>query len=151
RDAEIDMRDADIVLCEGLYAIADRTDLGNFREFMDFAIYLDADPKHAESWDYQRERQKSNARSEQNMVHHWKEGEYPDWKENIYPSKKNADYVVWFDQDHHMTVTRQQQKPAESASATAGPGRTASIFTAMIDGISPVVAQFGRGHFEQRL
>jgi uridine kinase len=102
----IDVSGIDVIIFEGLYAIANTQRLGNLREFIDLPIYLSAGLDDIKEWRYEQEREKSHPRTPEQMDRHWTEGILPDLINNIAPSIKNARFVIEVESDHSFIIER---------------------------------------------
>ena len=101
----IDLEGIDTVIFEGLYALSRESSLGNWMEFVDLPLYMEADRELIYGWRWGRElAKKTLAREKEKFDHYWQYDLMPDFRSNILPSRVNASFILTADPDHRLTV-----------------------------------------------
>lgn len=103
RSVEIlDLRDADVVLFEGMYALSD-TDQIRLRPYLALGIYMETTTENICQWKWEREHKKSIPRTKEQFEDHMSLV-FDDFIRFVYPTKRNADWVVFADDHHALTL-----------------------------------------------
>jgi uridine kinase len=105
-EGEINLQNIDVLIFEGVYAITSDSELANLLKYINFPIYLDADPSYIKKWRWEQELQTravSERRSRKELEDSW-ELTLKDLVRNIYPSINNAKIVIYININHKMKV-----------------------------------------------
>ncbi len=104
----LDLREVDLLLFEGLYALCTQEPL-HFFSYCAIGIYLEADEADISSWKWQREMKKASPRSPEQFVKHM-EDIFSDFHQNVSPSKENATFILYKNSEHQYKLALQHKK-----------------------------------------
>ncbi len=105
-DWTISFEGYDTFIFDGLYSINNEGRLGNFLEYIDLPIYMDADMVDIQRWRFEQEKQKAYPRTDEQMERHWKEGIFSDTHRNVMPSKANTRIVIFVNSNRTMKIVQ---------------------------------------------
>ncbi|MFA5320063.1 MAG: NAD-dependent epimerase/dehydratase family protein [Candidatus Omnitrophota bacterium] len=128
KQERIDLKNTDVIVFEGLYAINGEERLGNFIKKIDLAVYMHAPYDAIRQWRFEQETQKPRPRTIMEMEKHWIEGNVPDLYKNILPSIANADLVIYSDHERNISVYSVEKETAACGARMAdGGGREMEV------------------------
>jgi uridine kinase len=106
KEVEINLDGVDVLIFEGVYSIVSDNELGNLMQYIDFPIYLDANPMYIRKWRWEQElqtRRVTERRTRGELEEAWNLT-LKDLKRNIYPSLNNAKFIIYIDINHGMKI-----------------------------------------------
>ncbi|GAB4233873.1 MAG: hypothetical protein Tsb0021_12950 [Chlamydiales bacterium] len=104
---KLDLRDVDLILFDGLYALCSERPL-NYFQYCSLGIFLEADEKDIYQWKWQRELKKSHQRTQEQFQKHMS-ALMKEYSLHISYSKKNADFLIRKDSNHHYHLLKQRK------------------------------------------
>ena len=103
RDEEIlDLENVDVIFFEGMYTIAKEPPM-KLLAYVDLGIYLESTTENICKWKWERENKKTHPRTFSEFEIHMTLI-FEDFIKFVYPTKQNADWVLFVDDHHELTV-----------------------------------------------
>lgn len=98
----LDIANTDVVLFEGLYVL-NTTPPMDYKHYADLSIYMETPLENIIDWKWEREFKKLVSRNEPAFLEHM-QLILEDFMLRVYPTRRTADYLVFVDHAHHLTV-----------------------------------------------
>ena len=92
----------DLIIFEGMYTIA-QIPYMDLRSYVNLGIYLETTTENICKWKWERECKKFKPRNQNEFDNHMTLI-FEDFVKFVYPSKRNADWIVFADDLHQLSI-----------------------------------------------
>jgi uridine kinase len=100
----LNLTEIDLILFEGMYMLSN-TDEIRLQPFVDLGIYMETTTENICQWKWEREKKKTNPRTREEFEAHMVLI-FEDFIRFVFPTKQNADWVVFANNQHELTVIK---------------------------------------------
>lgn len=100
----LNLDEIDLVLFEGMYTLSNTDDI-RLQPYVDLSVYMETTTENICQWKWEREKKKTTPRTMEQFEAHMVLI-FEDFIRFVYPTKQNADWVVFANNEHELTVIK---------------------------------------------
>lgn len=100
----LNLEEIDLIIFEGMYTLSN-TDFIRLRPYADLGIYMETTAENICLWKFEREMKKTTPRTIEQFEAHMVLI-FEDFIRFVYPTRQNADWVVFANNQHELTVIK---------------------------------------------